>query len=117
MKKNKQYEVLAELYKLNLISRKILLDLSDNIEAISNKQHTRRIEHNLDFIDEHQPEHQRVVLRKVMGEKFHKNAFFKYADGPFVIHLLKTSTVKHFMPGEFIYNQGQPSNNSTSSLT
>ena len=57
MRKSKQYEVLSELYRLNLIDKKLLLGISDNVEDVNSRLTTRKIENNLDFVDEHQPVH------------------------------------------------------------
>ena len=89
----------------------MLLDISDNIEAVANKAaHSSHIEQNLDFVDEHQPEHQKLVLRKIMGDRFQRNAFFRFAEPTFVIQILKNSNMKHIKAGEFIYSLGQAPN-------
>lgn len=49
-KKSKQNEILAELYRLNMISKPMLFQLSENIEQVANKQGEWKLSSYTEFI-------------------------------------------------------------------
>ena len=109
--KAKQYAIIGELYKLRLIDKKLLFELSQSLAA----SHSSRLSKFIKFFDivEHAPlNDQAVLLTKIYDSNIHENRFFKRTEAPFIVHILKHIKVVRVARGEFIYSANMPANNS-----
>lgn len=61
IKKSKQYSILGELYKLNLIKKKLLTEISNNIEAVFHNESNHKIERWIDLAEIVEPDRQLEV--------------------------------------------------------
>lgn len=113
LKKAKQFEVLGELYHRGLISKQILLEVSDNVQSVHDLNKQRRSEEPLELLDHVPLKYQLLLLRRVFGPDFHYNSFFRDLDISFVIHLLKTHKTLRLNPGEQVYTAQMPATNCT----
>jgi hypothetical protein len=61
VKKTEQYNILGELYKLNLINKKLLKEISDNIEAVFHNESSHKIERWIGLAEIFEPKSQLKV--------------------------------------------------------
>ena len=106
-----KYSVLAELYKLKLINKSLLFDLSEVIETNFVRKHRKKIETKLDIVQILPPIYHIEAANRILhnSNKISENAFFKGLDEYLIKQLLvgcKNITVP---AGEFIYHAKQPS--------
>ena len=62
LRKNKQFEVLAELYNLRFINRSLTFEISENIETVNAQREMRKLEDNLEFLGDYQTDAQMEVF-------------------------------------------------------
>ncbi len=119
MKKTQQYNILAELFRLNLINTKLLREISDNIEAVFHNESSHKIERWIGLAEIFEPNNQLKVaapqqqmLDHMFGHRFVDNTFFKGLSMDCVAQLMKTCKQVQVNAGENIYNTNQISNGS-----
>ena len=110
MYKPKQYGVVGELYKLRLIDKKLLLELSQSLE-VAHSSRISKSAHYFDLIDHVPNTYQLVMLNKIYDSNVHENMFFKGTESSFIIQVLKGVKVIRVAKGEFIYSAQMPAHN------
>lgn len=110
--KAKQFAVIGELYKLRLINKQLLLDLSHSL-TISHSSRVSRFASYFDLIDHMQNNCQLLMLNKIYDSNIHENRFFKDTESSFIIQVLRQVKIVKVSKGEFIYSANMPAKNGT----
>ena len=121
MQKNRQYQVLNELRTHNLISRSLMLEISDSVEIIcANEAKTKRSGYAelIDFVPsdlqiEVDCGGDRQIFGKWYGNNFMRNAFFRPMDKLCIIEFLQHAKKVTLSPGEHIYAADQAADSSS----
>lgn len=108
-----KFSVLAELYKLKLINKKLLFELSEALETSFQSKHLKKTEIKLGIIKCLPPIfHMEAVDKYLHSRKISDNSLFKGMDDYIIKELLTHSTRLTVPSGEFIYQAKQPADSS-----
>lgn len=108
---------MAELYNLQLIDKKLVIQLSENIEAMNkDKEKSKsKVKGSFEYLSVFPNSSQTEVIfslnqlfEKVVGTSFTTNAFFDNRDSQFMIDFLRRSIQRLVPAGEYIYAANQP---------
>ena len=118
--KKTQYNILSELYNINLIGTKLLREISNNIESVFNNTAKLKTDSWLHLTEHVEQSDQLMVvlnhqmLGKMYGSRFLSNSFFKGLTEPAVVELLNSFSQIRLQEGEFIYHSHQAADKSSS---
>lgn len=116
--KKSQYNILSELYNRNLISTKLLREISNNIESVFNNIAKLKTDSWLHLTEHVEQSDQLMVLAgdqmlgRMYGSRFLRNSFFKGLSEPAIIELLNSFAQIRLQEGEFIYHSHQAADKS-----
>ena len=113
MHKAKQFAVVGELYKLRLINKELLIDMSKSLATTHNSKITKSMNY-YELIDYVSVKHQLLMLNKIYYADLEKNVFFDRTETLFRINLLKGVRTVRVNKGEYIYSENMPSHHSSS---
>lgn len=119
MLKIHKYNILQELYKDKPAERKLVIQISDNIEAIHDRVSLVNNQEWMDLIPHVRVEHQLMVeathqmLGNLFGHGILKSAFLQFFPPEHQVELLNGSLLVHLNKGEHIYKYDQNSHHSS----
>lgn len=109
-KKQKEYEIVGELFKSKKLGKGLLLEILNNIEKV-NKYHTKQKRYDVIELLPHLTLKQQVfMLNMIFGGGLLKNSFFKQLEVSFILYLLKSFKLLHVNPSEYVYSANMPAN-------
>jgi hypothetical protein len=120
MLKIQKYNILQELYKDKPSDRKLVIQISDNIEAIHDRVSLVNNQEWMDLIPHVQVNQQLMVetphqmLGNLFGHNILKTTFLQFFPPEHRVELLNGSVMVHLRKGEHIYKYDQNSHHSSS---
>jgi indole-3-glycerol phosphate synthase len=107
------YEVLTELQKTKLVSRELVLEISDIIEINYSEKLDKKLDKKLEVIEVLPEDMQMVSIDRFFDfQKITTNAFFRGMEPSVIRILLSGFNIIHVQAGETIYNTNQPATSS-----
>lgn len=106
--KAKQYAVIGELFKLRLINKELLLEISRSLAATHNSLIAKSMNY-YELIDLVSVPHQLMMLNKIYYSDLGENKFFDQTEASFKVSILKGIRIVRVSKGEFIYSANMPS--------
>lgn len=111
--KTYKYNVLSELYKLKLIDKSLLFELTEAIEANFYSNHLKKIDKKLEIVKLLPPIFQMEAIDRFLhSKKISSNSFFRGLNDYIIKELLVDCKIVTVPAGEFIYQSQQPSDSS-----
>jgi hypothetical protein len=112
-----QFQTIAELYRLDLIPKRLVVQITDNIAAQHESNSGLMLVNHLEMVKNDAAMHCDTGFYKFVKDQCGDNIFLKGLDYDSMVELLRHSTMMVYKPGEVIYSSGQPSSASSLMLT
>lgn len=112
-KKMIKYNIIAQLYKIKLINRSLLFQLTESIDVNHKMINENKKDEKLDLIRVLPPMYQMEVVNKFFYQnKIIKNKLFCGLESSIILELLRGFSIANIPAGEFIYHENQPADSS-----